>query len=218
VYCSVLSEGERKFPEAKAKAVLALLDFVSKSSNTIIQREWIKKIAQHIDVDEEAVLKEFEKKQNLKLKGYSDNNIEYLTSKIVKNKKVTMSLEENLLNLILSNRDYIERVDINFFRDPKCQKVYSLLSSGLSDAEILSELSTEESVWFSDLALNSIEYDNTNEAFLIILKDMEEYDHKERRRQLEKEVILMMEGKKEKDEALFEEYRKLTALLKGSRN
>jgi DNA primase len=129
-----------------------------------------------------------------------------------------MSLEENLLNLILNNRSYIERVDLDFFQDARCRKVYSLLVSGLSDAEILNELSQQETEWFSELALNAIEYNDINEAFSIILKDMEEERHKNRRRELEKEILLMTEGKKEKDNILFEEYKKLTALLKGSGN
>ena len=47
---------------------------------------------------------------------------------------------------------------------------------------------------------------------------MEEHNHKRRRQQLEREILLMTEGKKEKDSALFEEYKKLATLLKGSGN
>jgi DNA primase len=218
IYRGTLPVGKVVSPETKAKLVSILLDFVSKSSNTIIQREWIKKIAQHINIDEEAVWREFKKKQNLKIKGYFNDNFKNLASKEVKNKKITMSLEENLLNLILNNRDYIERVGADFFQDARCQKIYDFLSSDLSDAEILNELSPEETVWFSELTLNSIEYNDVNEAFLIILKDIEECNRKRRRQQLEKEILLMTEGKKEKDSTLFEEYKKLTTLLKGSGN
>jgi DNA primase len=218
VYQSALVAGKVISPETKAKTILILLDFVLKSSNTIIQREWVKKVAQHVNVDEEAVWREFKKKQNLKIKSYFNDDLKNLTSKAGKNKKISMSLEENLLNLILNNRDYIERVEADFFQDARCQKIYGLLASGLSDVEILNELSPEETIWFSELTLNSIEYNDVKEAFLIILKDMEEYNHKRRRRQLEREILLMTEGKKEKDSALFEEYKKLTTILKGSRN
>ncbi|MDR2811657.1 MAG: DNA primase [Endomicrobium sp.] len=218
VYRSTLLIGKVVSPETKAKAVSILLDFVSKSSNTIVQREWIKKVAQHINIDEGAVWQEFKKKQNLKIKSYFNDDLKNLISKTVKNKKIIMSLEENLLNLILNNRDYLERVGADFFQDARCQKIYGLLASGLSDAEILNELSSEEIIWFSDLTLNSIEYNDVNEAFLIILKDMEEHNYRRRRQQLEREILLMTEGKKEKDSALFEEYKKLTTLLKGSVN
>jgi DNA primase len=218
IYRNIIPAGKISSPEAKAKIISLLLDFVSKSSNTIIQREWIKKISQYINVDEDAVLKEFKKKHNLKLKGYFNDDSKNLTSKVVKDKKVAMSLEENLLNLILNNRSYIERVSLGFFQDARCQKVHNLLVSGLSDAEILNELSQQETVWFSELTLNSVDYNDINDAFLIILKDMEEERHKNRRRELEKEILLMTEGKKERDDTLFEEYKKLTVLLKGSGN
>ncbi|MDR3307129.1 MAG: DNA primase [Endomicrobium sp.] len=218
VYRVALPVGKAGSPETKAKAASILLDFVSKSSNAIIQREWIKKISQHINVYEEAVWKEFKKKRNLKMKGYFNDDVKNLTSEAVKNKKIAMSLEENLLNLILNSRDYVDRVGVDFFQDARCQKVYGLLALGLSDAEILNKLSPEEIVWFSELTLNLIEYNDVNEAFLIILRDMEEYSRKRRRQQLEKEILLMTEGKKEKDDALFEEYKKLTVLLKGSGN
>jgi DNA primase len=218
IYRSVIPAGKIGSPEAKAKAISLLLDFVSKSSNTIIQREWVKKISQHINVDEDAVWMEFKKKQNLKSKGYFNDDSKNLIYKVVENKKVLMSLEENLLNLILNNRSYIERVNLDFFQDARCRRVYGLLVSGLSDAEIVNKLSEQETVWFSQLTLNSIEYNDINEAFSIILKDMEEERHKNRRQKLEKEILLMTEGKKEKDNTLFEEYKKLTALLKGSGN
>jgi DNA primase len=218
IYRNLVPVGKIGSPEAKAKIISRLLDFASKSSNTIIQREWIKKISQHINVDEDAVLKEFKKKHNLKLKGYFNDDSKNLASKVVKNKKVAMSLEENLLNLILNNRPYIERVGLDFFQDARCQKIFNLLASGLSDAEILNELSQQEAEWFSELTLNSIEYNDINDAFSIILKDIEEERHKNRRRELEEEILLMTEGKKERNNTLFEEYKKLTVLLKGSGN
>ncbi|MDR3195661.1 MAG: DNA primase [Endomicrobium sp.] len=218
VYRGASPVGKVGSPETKAKAVSILLDFVSKSSNAIIQREWIKKISQHINVYEEAVWKEFKKERNLKKKSYFNDDVKNLTSEAVKSKKIAMSLEENLLNLILNSRDYVNRVGVDFSQDARCQKVYDLLASGLSDAEILNKLSPEEIVWFSELTLNSIEYNDVNKAFLNILRDMEEYSHKRRRQELEKEILLMTEGKKEKDDALFEEYKKLTVLLKGSGN
>jgi DNA primase len=143
--------GKKNSPEIKARAISNLLDFVSRSSNVIIQREWIKNISQYVNVDEESVWKEFKKRQKLKLQGYQSSSLGSLAPHAVKNKKVSMSLEENLLNLILSNRDYIERVDSNYFKDARCEKVFGLLVLGLSDAEILNALSQEDGNWFSEL-------------------------------------------------------------------
>ncbi len=56
------SDGIKNSPEIKAKSVSALLNFAARSSNSIIQREWIRDIAQHVNVDEEAVWREFKKR------------------------------------------------------------------------------------------------------------------------------------------------------------
>ncbi|MDR3256807.1 MAG: DNA primase [Endomicrobium sp.] len=214
VYGSLSSDEEKKSAEIKAKAVSALLDFIARSSNFVVQREWIKNVAQCINVDEEAVWKEFKKKQRLKLKGYLQDS--KISISVIKDKKVSMSLEENLLNLVLSNRDYFEKIDSNFFEDRRCEEVFSLVVAGLSDAEILNKLSKENRDWFSELTLNAVEYNNIEEAFGIILKDIEIDKLKKRRHQLEKEILLMSENKKEKDEKIVEEYKKLTTRLKGS--
>ncbi|MDR0820539.1 MAG: DNA primase [Endomicrobium sp.] len=212
------SDGRRNSPEIKAKAVSALLDFVARSTNSIIQREWIRNIAQHVGVNEEAVWIEFKKKQRLKLRSYLqyDKNSAEQTVKVKKDKKVLMSLEENLLNLILDNRDYIEKTDSSCFEDARCRKIFELTVSGLDTVGILNTLSEEDKNWFSELILNAIEYSDVGEAFGIILKDIDTGRLERKRQRLEKEVLLMSEGKKEKDEKMFDEYKKLTALLKGS--
>jgi hypothetical protein len=103
---------------------------------------------------------------------------ERLANEASKNKEIAFYWEEKFLNLILNNRDYVNRVDIvgvYSFQDARCQKVYGLLASGLSDAEILKELSHEELGWFVKPFLNSIEYIDVNKALFNILRHMEEY-------------------------------------------
>jgi DNA primase len=198
--------------------VSALLNFAARSSNSIIQREWIRDIAQHVNVDEEAVWREFKKKQRLKLRGYlqyGKNSAEQIV-KVKKDKKILMSLEENLLNLILNNRNYIEKTDSSYFEDARCRKIFEFAVSGLDTVEILNTLSEEDKNWFLELILNTVEYNDTGVAFGIILKDVNTRRLEMKRRQLEKEILLMSDGKKEKDEKIVDEYKKLTALLKGS--
>ncbi|OEG71046.1 hypothetical protein ATZ36_03065 [Candidatus Endomicrobiellum trichonymphae] len=212
------SDGIKNSPEIKAKSVSALLNFAARSSNSIIQREWIRDIAQHVNVDEEAVWREFKKRQRLKLRGYlqyGKNSAEQIV-KVKKDKKILMSLEENLLNLILNNRDYIEKTDSSYFEDARCRKIFELTVSGLDTVGILNTLSEEDKNWFLELILNTVEYNDVGEAFGIILKDIDTIRLERKRRQLEKEILLMSEGKKEKDKKMFDEYKKLTALLKGS--
>ncbi|MDR0617377.1 MAG: DNA primase [Endomicrobium sp.] len=205
-----------KSPEIKAKAVSNLLDFVSKSGNIVVQSEWIKSISQCLNVDEAIIYKEFKKKKTLKFNGYTKEENVSLSKIINKNKKLSMSLEENLLSIVLNNREFVERVNVDCFFDARCKKVFEFISAGLNDAEIINLLSQDDANWFSEVTLNSIKYNNVNEAFNTILRDIELNIFKRRRAALEKEILLMTEGKKEKDEELFDEYKKLTALLKGS--
>ena len=74
----------------------------------------------------------------------------------------------------------------------------------------------EDGNWFSELTLNTIGYNDIEEALGIILKDIEVDKLERKRQQLEKEILLMDEGKREKDKNIFDEYKKLTILLKGS--
>jgi DNA primase len=214
----LFSVGRKKSPEVKAKAVSALLDFIAKNSNSIIQREWIRDIAQHVDVNEEAVYREFKKKQQLKLRNYLqyDEKSPEQIVKVKKTKKTSMPLEENLLNLILNNRDYIKKTNSNCFEDTRCRRIFELTVSGLNTVGILNILSEEDKNWFSELILNAMEYNDVGEAFNIILKDIGISRLERKRRRLEKEILLMSDGKKEKDEKMFDEYKKLTAFLKGS--
>ncbi|MDR0723885.1 MAG: DNA primase [Endomicrobium sp.] len=212
----IYGNNKKKSPEIKAKAVSQLLDFVAKSSNSIVQSEWIKNISQYLNIEETIVYKEFKKNKALKLRGYAKEESVNLNRRTSKNKKVAMSLEENLLNIILNNRVFAQKLNADCFFDARCKKVFELVFSGFTDAEILNSLSQEDAIWFSELTLNTIEYNNINEAFNTILKDVELNLFKQRRALLEKEVLLMTEGKKKKDDNLFDEYKKLTVLLKGS--
>jgi DNA primase len=217
LYRDSLLYGKKNSPEIKAKAVYTLLDFVAKSSSAIIQRDWIKDIAQYLNVDEEAVWNEFERKQRQKHKSYMANDTKSLIPYFVENKKVSMSLEENLLNIVLNNRDYVKRIDSSCLKDERCSKVFSLVVSGLSDTKILNALPQENRNWFSELTLNAIKYNDIEEAFEIILKDIKLNTLERKRQQLEKEVLLMSDGKKEKNTKVIDEYKELTTFLKGSR-
>lgn len=199
-------------PEAKAKKISQLLDFISKSSNSVVQREWVKRIAQSINVDEDAVWREFKKK---KVSKYRNTGIENVSAKKTENKK-TLTLEENLLNLILSDRNFVEKTPQECFKNERCLKVYGMAVSGFSDAKILKSLSEQDSKWFTDVILNVAEYRNIEEAFNILLRDIDLKKLKEKKEELEKEVLLMTEGKTETNKKIIEEYKKVVALLKGS--
>jgi len=217
--CDGLFAGREKTAEIKASIVSSLLDFVAKSSNMIVQGEWIRSIAQNINVDEEVVWEEFKKKQQFKFKDdsrYGRSSVSHVYEDKETSKVVSMSREENFLNFVLNYRDYIGRIDRDCFENARCKRVFDLAASGLNDAEILNKLPKEDEDWFSELRLIAVKYDDTEEAFNIISKEIEMTKLEGKRQQYEGEILLMDVGKKEKDEKIFDEYRKLTAFLKES--
>ncbi|MDR0956527.1 MAG: DNA primase [Endomicrobium sp.] len=214
--CGKLFSNDKKVSsEMKAKAVSNLLDFVCRTSNFIIQRDWIKNIAQCLELDEESIWLEF--KNKLKLQKCYANNLKISANDVVVNKKRSiLSLEEILLNLIIYNKNYVNNVSEDSFSDMRCKNIFNLLRSGLSNGAILNKLSEEDGIWFSKLTLNAIEYSNVEEALRTILKDIEFDMLRKKSQELKKEIILMSEGKKKEDIRIFEEYKKLMVFIKGS--
>ncbi|MDR2666475.1 MAG: DNA primase [Endomicrobium sp.] len=214
--CSNLFSKSKKTPEIKVKIVSYLLNFIARSPSLILQREWMKNVAQYVNVDEETIWNEFKKRYELRLNDKENYSHILVPSYITQDRVVLMSLEENLLNIILNNRNYVEKLSCDCFESEKCKKVFELVVSGLSDVEILGTLPEEYRNWFLELILNTMEYSNVEEAINTILKDVKISKLKRERLQLEKEILLMSEGKKEKDERIFCKYKKLTIFLKGS--
>jgi len=204
---------KRNVPETKAKAVSALLDFAARSGNSIVQREWIKSISQSVNVDEEAVWREFKKKQHFKKGSYG---VEKSIDVPLKESRRSLSLEEKLLKVILFDKNLMKLLSDDVFEDARCAKVYGLMVSGAGDADILNALGKEDADWFSALTMDETEYDNAEESLRVILKDVETAKLKRKRQVLEKEILLMTEGKIANDGKKIAEYKKLTILLKGS--
>ena len=208
----VLAKTDLSSPPSKQKALEEILAFISKSQSEVVRREWVKKVSQNLSVDEEIVWREFKKQRAAGLKAYK------IESKTIEAgfKKIGLSLEENLLHLMLTDKSYVQKVASDIFQDAKCAKIFGFLVSGANEAVILNALSDEEKDWFSALAVNEIEYKNLETVFHALLKDIETEKIKNMRGALEKEIVLMTEGKIPKDAAKINEYNKLTKKLKGS--
>ena len=198
----------------KTKVVSELLDFVAKNKNAIVQRDYIKQISQTLNLEEEVVWQEFKRKVIFKA-GTVKGNIE----KTNKTKKV--DLEEQLIAVLLykNNRKLIKNLSKNFFINPNCITVYNMLinNSEISVSEIMSKLDEKTAKWFSDIAIEDIEETKiSEEKFSILCKDIEIKRLEAKRKNLEKEVLLMTEGKKEMDLQKIKEYQDLTKEIKGS--
>ena len=214
VFERIFSNTDKNSPQSKAKAVSNILSFVAKTKNIIVQREYIKYIARKLSVEEEILLKELNKI------SFKNNKI-YINKTEDKKNKETDSLEEDMLKFLLQegNRAFIKKLDNNFFTIKNCSDVYDLISvdNNLSVAEILSKLDGKQAEWFSKIAMDS-SFDNLNveETFDTLYKDISLAKLEKERKQIEKEVLLMLDGKIEADSEKIDRYNKLTAKIKGS--
>lgn len=205
-----------KTSHGKASAVSALLDFVAKNKNNVIQRDYINNIAQSFNLDEEIVWQEFKRKTL----GNSYSVKENLFDKIKDDKK-RYSLEEQLIRFLLDikNRQYVFKIKSDFFTLSNCMEIHNILlnKKDITVAGILSKLDSKKAEWFSKLAMEGVAEDQSSEeCFNILCNDIEIRRLNKRRKTLEKEVLLMMEGKVAADPAKIKEYGLLTAQIKGS--
>ena len=117
------------------------------------------------------------------------------------------------------NRAYIKKLDNNFFTLKSCSDIYNLLSvnSNLSVAEIIAKLDEKQAEWFSKIAMDG-SFDNLDveETFDTLYKDIYFAKLEKERKLIEKEVLLMLDGKIEADNEKISRYNKLTAKIKGS--
>ena len=66
----IMAKTDLSSPSSKQKSLEELLLFISKSRSEIIRREWVKKVSQNLNVDEEIVWREFKKQRAAGLKNY----------------------------------------------------------------------------------------------------------------------------------------------------
>ena len=225
VFDSILSGNKIKTAQDKAKVVSTLLDFVEKNKNIIVQREYVKFIAQKMNIEEDVIWQEFKRKAAFKT-NYKEEIL--VDNKAVKQKT---SLEEKLLKFLLdiNNRQYIKKLQKDFFTDSNCVTIYNMLleNGNISIAQILSKINDKrQEQWFSKIAIvneqiNAEDGKNEDsvelyETFNILCRDIELERLNKERKLLEEEVLLMTEGKIKSDKDKINRYLKLTTQIKGS--
>ncbi|MDR3112401.1 MAG: DNA primase [Elusimicrobiota bacterium] len=224
--------------EIKAKIIDELLSFSIKSKNDVLRAEHIKTISQNLHVDEVSVRLELKKKST---KNYRKNKASaQQTVPKIESKKV-LTLEENLLHVILKNRALVETLETDYFKnleqingnvmsnveliskigqnvfiDKKCSKVFGLLKKGLSNTEIKNFLVEEEKSWWAGISIYEIQYTDIQEAFRVILKDVLYARIKKERTEIEKAVEQVGSSAcaVSSYEKMQEDYNKLTKILK----
>ena len=132
----------------------------------------------------------------------------------------------------INNRQYVKKLEKDFFKDGNCITIYNMLleNENISIAQILSKISDKrQEQWFSGIALvneqinagdgkdgNEEKSVELYEVFNILCRDIELERLKKERKILEKEVLLMTEGKIASDKEKIKKYLQLTSQIKGS--
>lgn len=120
-------------PEGKKRISEELIPLISKINNEIIKAHYIKKLANILDTNEEAVIQEIERNNNLKKINYR-KQID-LSSKRIKLKEQTRKdrLEEFILSLILQKTDrtneLIKQIKLEYFIHPAVKKIIGYLKT-----------------------------------------------------------------------------------------
>ncbi|MBR3628671.1 MAG: DNA primase [Elusimicrobia bacterium] len=225
IFDSALSGNKIKTAQDKAKAVSVLLSFVEKNKNIIVQREYVKFIAQKMNIDEDVIWQEFKRRTVFKTKYKEENVVEK------KDIKIKTSLEEKLLKFLLNinNRQYIKKLKKDFFTDSNCITIYNMLleNGNISIAQILSKINDKrQEQWFSKIAIENEQIKAEDgkdedsvelyETFNILCRDIELEKLNKERKLLVKEVSLMTEGKIPSDKNKIDRLIQLTTQIKGS--
>ena len=211
----VVQEAIKKYgkssPDAKAKVVSEILPFIDLVKNSVAKSEWIKLLSEKVGVKEESINNEFLKyKKSTGVRFKIDSEVKQTAASIVR------TAEEELLQFLVLNPDYVAKLKSDLFLDKRCFKVFELLGSGAKSTDIMSSLDAQDIPWFAALALEQKVYDNPKQLLETLCNDLNKRTEKDTRELLKNEVELMLGGKIPKDDKKIELYLALNRKLKGS--
>lgn len=134
---SAVSRFNKDTAEGKKKISEELIPIMAKITNEVIKAHYLKKLADILEVSEEAVIKEVERVG--RLERITPLKVAGVLSKVKKPKDKTRreKLEEFLLSLLLQNEkqisNLIEQISIKYFVNPVVKKIISYLKKFLSE-------------------------------------------------------------------------------------
>ncbi|MFN3966592.1 MAG: DNA primase [Endomicrobiia bacterium] len=202
-------------PENKSKFVKEMINTLIKIKDSILKQEMVKYVSEKVKIEESIIFSEMRRATNKNIK------IQKLDESLLDGLNVSIrSLEEELICLCIHHPDLIKYIRQDLFTDERCIYIFPFLTKmvdeGLPLVKIIDFLDDSLSEWFIQLTFEERKYESPEESLDILLRDLNIQRQEIRRRQLEREVIPMWEGKVPKDIRKIEEYQELTKLLKGS--
>jgi len=203
-------------PENKSKFIKNALETVAKVKDQVFRHEMIKFISQKLEIDESLIISELRKASLTKKIGSQDKNSYAKQTAVV---SIIRSLEEEIICLCVQNPELIKLVNIEIFNDERCSHIFPLLgqlNEGISFTTIADTLDEDNAKWFMQLAFETGKHDSPKQKMELLLKDINSQQREKRRKELEKEVIPMLDGKIKSDPVKIDEWTKLGTILKGS--
>ncbi|MBU0951365.1 MAG: DNA primase [Elusimicrobia bacterium] len=201
-------------PENKSKFIKNALETIAKVKDQVFRHEMIKFISQKLEIDESLIISELRKVSFKKKIGFQDKSAN--PTAVV---STIRSLEEEIICLCVQNPELIKMVNLEIFNDERCSHIFPLLNQlnkGVPFAALADTLDEDAAKWFMQLAFETGKHNSPKQQMETLLRDINAQQNEKRRKELEKEVIPMLDGKIKSDPVKIEEWTKLGTILKGS--
>jgi hypothetical protein len=129
---------------------------------------------------------------------------------------VIRTAEEEVLQLIVAYPHSRSMVKETHFANERNRQLFALLIQNVPVSDITNRLNESDVSWFSELILEEKSYTAPEQVLDTLLKEMRQRELEQKRQRLEKEVVMMLEGRIPPDNEKMQLYQDLTRQLKGS--
>ena len=209
----VAAEHGLSTPEAKARCIADVVPVMAKIRNSVIRFEWIKYVAERFGTSEAAVQDELKKFTLRSRNKAAPPETTGLKKSFVVHLR---DAEEEILQILFSNPQHAGLISEHAFKNELNRQIYEMLKNGMRVDDIASHIEEKDLGWFTELALEEKNYEKPEQMLLDMTKDLLQKDMELQRKELEKEVIPMINGQKPVDSEKLRLYQDLNRQLKGS--
>jgi DNA primase len=201
-------------PEQKRKLVQEVLLLIAHVKDTILRHELARFAAGKLMVKEDILVTELNK---LIKPGKKDDKPDQ------KNPMKVYSAEEEVVCLLIQYPDLVKEIELKHFTDERCVHVITQLKKTGGDEPVpsmLDRLDPDIGVWLTGLIFEQHitvpDNETPGKVMNDLMKDIKLRRQEEKRRQLEIEIIPMLEGDRPVDYKKLAEFQELTKSLKGT--
>lgn len=209
-----LSKSNLTKTENKIKYVRDMLETIIKIKDAAYRHEMIKFVADKAKIGESVISEELNKISGKKKFDVRESVLDNLNINI-------RNIEEEIVSICLQFPNLLDSIPLDLFTDERCVIVLPLMADVKNEssfAKILDNLDEDTAQWFTQLAvsLEETKYEAPGQKLVVLIRDLKLKRQEEKRKELEKEVIPMCEGKIPVNMDKLREFDELNKLLKGT--